>query len=49
MRDLYTFFNHWLQDDTNPNWIPRLDLNPDGHINIFDFAWFCHTWQAGVY
>jgi len=42
MKDLSVFLNFWLVNDCNE--ITRVDLNEDGNVNFYEFAFLAENW-----
>jgi predicted outer membrane repeat protein len=46
--DLHILLNHWLQDNTDPDWLEKADLDQSDSINLGDFAIMGQFWlQTG--
>jgi hypothetical protein len=44
LSDLYLLARHWLQDDTNPDWLDPVDLDDSGFINLGDLGVMGQHW-----
>jgi len=42
--DLHILMNHWLEEDTDPNWLEKVDLDNSDSINLGDFAIMGRKW-----
>jgi predicted outer membrane repeat protein len=42
--DLHILMNHWLQDNTDPDWLQKADLDNSNSIDLADFAIMGQFW-----
>ena len=42
--DLGEMLSHWLNDNCEPEWCQRADLNQDSFVNLYDYADFASYW-----